>query len=341
MTLAVAGNWLVAMVVAAVLPVLWPVMALTVVMPLVLATPYLDRSRLAAMLIGTAAAAGVVSLIGLLNDDGGALPDMADELELVLVVSALMAQIAAIGLIVWENNRYQLRSLDLATALNAELRSSERELDESRRRVVLAADVERRRIERDLHDGAQQRLVAIGVWLRLLQDQVQDPEVREAVTSVVGEVEGAIEEIRELAHGIYPPVLQTRGLAAAVAAVARRSPLPVETRLSDVGRLAEPLETALYFVALEALTNAAKHAPASSVVVTLAAVDADVVLTVADDGPGFSPETASGGGTNHMADRLAAVGGRLDISSQPGAGTTVQAVVAGAAPVAEPAMPAG
>ena len=334
LALAATGNWFVAMVVAFLLPVLWPVMVLTVLMPLVLATPYITRKQLIPVLVVTALITGVVGTIGLLNDDGGVFPDMEDEFELALVVCALMAQIAPIALIVWQNNQHQQRSLDLAAALNNELRYSEQQLDASRRRVVLAADTERRRIERDLHDGAQQRLVAIGIWLRLLQGQVEDDsEVGDALTSVVGEVEGAIEEIRELAHGIYPPVLQTRGLGPALSTVARRSPLPVETELADIGRLDEPLETALYFVALEALTNAAKHAPGSSVRISLAAAGKRITLTVVDDGPGFDVAAyQKSHGSYHMADRLAAVGGDLSMESTPGVGTSVVAQV----PVGEP-----
>lgn len=333
LALAAVGNWFVAIVVSSLLPVLWPVMVLTVLMPLVLATPYLAKQQLIPALVVTGLTTGVVGAIGLLNDDGGVFPDMADEFELILVVSALMAQIAPIAMIVWQNNHHQQRSLELAATLNNELRYSEEQLDASRRRVVLAADTERRRIERDLHDGAQQRLVAIGIWLRLLQDKVtDDPEVGDALTSVVGEVEGAIEEIRELAHGIYPPVLQTRGLGPALSAVARRSPLPVETDLAEIGRLDESLETALYFVALEALTNAAKHAPGSSVRISLTTTGRIVTLTVMDDGPGFDVDAyRASHGSYHMADRLAAVGGDLVMDSTPGAGTSVVAH----APIAE------
>lgn len=324
-----AGNWLVALTVAAVLPFLWPVMVLTVLMPVVLGTPYLNRQRLLIVILVSATVAGVAAGLGLLNDDGGALPDLEDELELVAVVGALMGQIAPIGLIVWQNNKLQRENLIRATELNSELVDSQQQLASSRLRVVQAADTERRRIERDLHDGAQQRLVALGVRLRLLESQTKDlPEVHGSIETLIAELDGAVEEVRELAQGIYPPLLQSRGLVDALSAVARRSAVPVRTALDDIGRLDQSVETALYFAALEALTNAAKHAPDSSVDLTLTDDDGTIVLTVTDDGPGFVVDhNIETQGTNNMGDRLATVGGTLKISSTPGRGTTVDARV--------------
>lgn len=338
--LVAVGNWITAVVVSTVVPFLWPVMALTVLMPLVLSTPYLAR-RQVALSIGTSAlVAGLVCMLGLLNDDGGVLPDIEDELELLAVVSSLMVQIAPIGLIVWQNNLLQRGNLERATALNSELDQSQRRLAASRRRVVAAADTERRRIERDLHDGAQQRLVAIGVRLRLLESLTgEDAAVNEQVSALVAELDEAVEEVRELARGIYPPLLQSRGLVDALSAVARRSPLAITNDLEPVGRLDPSTETALYFTALEALTNAAKHAPDSSVDLSLAVEGSQIRLTVTDDGPGFEPdEETRTQGTHNMGDRVAASGGELTISSAPGQGTTVVAVVpaAGSASIAEP-----
>ena len=327
--LAAAGNWLVALVVALALPFLWPVMAITVLMPLVLASPHLTRRRLGMALGGAVVVAGAVCAVGLLNDDDGALPDIADELELPLVVGALMAQIAPIGLIVWQNNRLQRENLDRAAALNAELQRSQERLAASRRRIVQAADTERRRIERDLHDGAQQRLVALGVRLRLLQSQSGDqPALNGQLATLVTELDEAIDEVRELARGIYPPLLQSRGLVDAISAVARRSPLDVTVDLDDVGRLDQSVETAVYFTALEALTNAAKHAPGSSVELVLRDHGDRIRLQVTDDGPGFEVDDDLGTeGTSNMGDRVASVGGELLIASSPGAGTTVTAEV--------------
>lgn len=329
LALITVGNWIVALVIPVVLPFLWPVMVLTVLMPMVLATPYLNRPQLLRTIVLGTIVVGLVAAIGLLNDDGGALPDLDDELELLLVIGALMAQIAPIGLVVWQNNRIQQQNLGRATGLNARLLQSQDELAASRRRVVEAADTERRRIERDIHDGAQQRLVALGIRLRLLEGQTKDlPSVHHAVETLVAELDGAVEEVRELAHGIYPPLLQSRGLVDALSAVARRSALPVSATLDDIGRLDQSIETALYFTAIEALTNAAKHAPDSSVDLSLAETDNTLRLTVVDDGPGFEvDETIRSHGTHNMGDRVAAVGGQLEVSSTPGTGTTVTAVV--------------
>ncbi len=340
--LATVGNWVVAVVVAAILPFLWPVMAITVLMPVVLSTPFLDRGWLLRIILASAAVAAVVSATGLLNDDGGAIPDIEDEAELVLVIGALAGQIAPIGLIVWQNNRLQQQNLRRVTALNGHLRRSQGRLAASRRRVVQAADIERRRIERDLHDGAQQRLVALGVRLRLLESQTTDtPEVHAAVEALVGELDAAVEEVRELAHGIYPPLLQSRGLGPALTAVARRSPSPVTVSIDEVGRLDQSTETALYFTALEALTNAAKHAPDATIELDLRNDDGVLRLSILDDGPGFVvDEEIRSQGTHNMGDRLAAIGGELTITSSTGpeagddkktsTGTAVVAVVAAA-----------
>jgi signal transduction histidine kinase len=323
------GNWLVALVVAALVPIVWPVMIITVLMPLVLAAPFLDRRYLARSLAAAVAVAAVVAAAGLSNDDGGVFPDLADELELAIVVLSLIGHFAPIGLIVWQSNRLQRDNVDRAVALNHDLQASRNELAASRRRVVAAADSERRRIERDLHDGAQQRLVAVGVGLRLLESQTShDASVHEQVAALVAELDSAVEEVRELARGIYPPLLQSSGLAPALAAVARRSPLTITTDLADVGRLEPSNESALYFTALEALANTAKHAPDSSVDLTLHAVDGVARLMIADDGPGFDPDQVTATqGLQNMADRVSAVGGTLRIESAPGQGAIVAADV--------------
>lgn len=330
LALATGGNWLIAAAVTAVLPFLWPVMAITVLMPLVLVTSYLRRRALVVVLSLGAAVAGGVATLGLLNDDGGAVPDIADDFEVTLVVASMMAQILPVTLVVWEMNDLHRRNLAESRTLNRELRASEAQLAVSRRRVVDAADAERRRIERNLHDGAQQRLVALGVRLRLLEDRVSgDPELADAVGSLVLDLEDAVDEVRELAHGIYPPLLRSQGLGPALGAVARRSPSPVETEVAVSERPDESIETALYFTALEALTNAAKHAPGANVLLRLDTTGDKVVLEVADEGPGFEVAglASRSHGLSNMEDRLAAVEGRLTIDSEAGRGTTITAIV--------------
>ena len=329
LALIAGGNWLIAIAVPVLLPFLWPIMILTVMLPLVLASPHLSRRQIVAAIVGAALTAALVATIGLLNDDGGVIDDIDDAAELVIVIGSLSAQIVPIGLVVWQHNELQRSNVGSLQVLNSDLMASEAALAQSRDRVVQAADTERRRIERDLHDGAQQRLVALGVRLRLLQSQVhEDPAVNEGVAVLIDELDAAIEEVRELAHGIYPPLLQTRGLPDALSAVARRSGLELQTDVADVGRWPEPVETALYFIALEALSNATKHAPDSSVSLSLRQDADDLVLQVADDGPGFNVERANTSqGFDNIRDRLAVVGGALDLDSAPGRGTTLTATV--------------
>ncbi len=313
------GNWQIAVWVSVLFPFLWPVMALTVLMPVVLATPYLTGRALRWTIGGGAATAGIAGAIGLVNDDGGVVVDIADGLEFVLVVGALVAQIVPIGLIVWQNNRLQQAALDESRALNEELTRSQALLSESRRRVVAAADAERSRIERDLHDGAQSRLVALGMRLRLLEAQSAGTGLNDRVTELVAEIEDASADLRELSHGIYPPLLETSGLREAITAAARRFNGVSLDGLSDVGRLGRDVESALYFTCLEALSNASKYAEGAPIAVSLTRSGGEVVLTIADDGPGFDSELVEQArGIVNMADRIAVVGGRLDIGSEEG-----------------------
>lgn len=328
-----AGHSAAAVAVAALLPFLWPAMVLAVVIPLVLATPHLDRPRLVAAIAATGAVVAVVAVVGLGNDDGGVVPDPDDDLELAVVTVALVVHLVPLALVVWQHHRLQQAALDEADALNERLRESEAALAASRRRVVEAGDRERSRIERDLHDGAQQRLVALRLRVQALagRDDVGD-DLRDGLDTASRELEEALDELRELAHGIYPPVLESGGLGDALAAAVRRSPMPVTLDVDGVGRLDRSVETALYFTALEALANAAKHAPSSTVTVRLSSAELDgspvVELEVADDGPGFDPRSVDGPrGLVHLDDRLTAVGGRLEVDSHPGGGTRLRARV--------------
>jgi len=323
------GNWVVAIAVPVLFPFLWPVMALTVLMPMVLASPHLSKPQIGPAIVLTALVACVVGAIGLSNDDGGVIDDIDDAAEFVLVLGALTAQTIPIGLIAWQHNARQRQHVVGLSELNRDLRASEVELATSRNRVVEAADYERRRIERDLHDGAQQSLVALGLRLRLLESRgYDDPGLPESITSLISGLDEAVAEVRELSHGIYPPLLQTRGLPDALAAVARKSPLEVRTDIADIGRLDQRCETALYFAALEALTNAAKHATGATVELRLWRHDGQVAVSVIDDGPGFDVGTQSEShGLLNMRDRLAAVGGTVAIESTPNHGTTVTATL--------------
>jgi signal transduction histidine kinase len=224
-----------------------------------------------------------------------------------------------------------VRNRQLTYALEeslADLQVTNEELRNSRTRIVTAADAERRRIERNLHDGAQQHLLALAVTVGLVRQMVAESEPRaeiEAMLAQLGDdVRAAIVQVRELAQGIYPALLMDGGLEAALRAVAGRAPMHVLVDAVGVGRYPPNLEAAVYFCALEALQNAAKHAPDADVVVRLKQ-DGDVLrVCVRDDGPGFDPSVVNGGmGRTTMVDRVGALGGTVRWDSAPGKGTAV------------------
>jgi signal transduction histidine kinase len=208
--------------------------------------------------------------------------------------------------------------------LRVEVRRQLSEVEQSRARIVAATYEERRRLERDLHDGAQQRLVSIGLDLRHVQHGLGEDsgEPRAALDAVVAKLTDAIEELRELARGVRPSALDS-GLAAALRELASRA--PIETDVEATGeRFDERIEAAAYFVASEALTNSVKHAHASRVVLSAARVNGSLVLGVSDNGRGGAAPSA-GSGLVGLADRVAALGGRLDLQSDAGGGTTLVA----------------
>jgi signal transduction histidine kinase len=209
--------------------------------------------------------------------------------------------------------------------LTAELQASIDDLRASRRRLVKAQDEERRRIERNLHDGAQQQLVALTVQLTLLEDSAEDPgEVRQMAGQLRAGLHAALDDLRALARGIYPPLLADQGLGAALRAQVGKAPLPVGIEADSIGRYPPDAEAAVYFCTLEALQNVAKYARASQATVALSCPDGHLEFTVTDDGAGFDTKKATHGtGLQGMADRLAAVGGALRIHSAPGLGTTI------------------
>ena len=211
--------------------------------------------------------------------------------------------------------------------LNRRLQARVEELRSSRQRLVAAQDDERRRLERNLHDGAQQQLVALAVRLRLAEQVFdRDPaEGKQMLDQLQGEVNDALQNLRDLARGIFPPLLSDRGLAAALMARVEKSTVPVELQATGIGRYPQEVEAAAYFCCLEALQNVAKYANASHVSVRLEAGDGQLRFEVLDDGKGFEPATtARGAGLQNMADRVEALGGSLDLRSQPGRGTRVR-----------------
>jgi signal transduction histidine kinase len=212
--------------------------------------------------------------------------------------------------------------------LAAETQAAMREVTRSRGRIAATAERERRRIERDLHDSAQQRLVALRIELELTEDLVRsDPERGvERLRQLEGELDQALDELRSLAHGVYPPLLSDRGLPEALQSAARRSAIPVRLATHGVGRYAPEIESAVYFCVLEAIQNAMKHAAgARTLRVQIDGTGTELRFSVRDDGAGAPGGRIDGGaGMTNMNDRLEAVGGELELVSTPGVGTTVR-----------------
>jgi signal transduction histidine kinase len=219
--------------------------------------------------------------------------------------------------------------------LEAELRDTIQELRRSRARVVHVADNERRRIERDLHDGAQQRLIALRIKLTLAEELVggDNPPVGDLIQEIAAEAETALEDLHALVHGIYPPLLADRGLGDALNAMGRAAPVPTRVLAGNVGRHDSDVETAVYFVCAEALQNTAKHAgPGATARVAVRNESGGLAFEVRDDGRGFDTSARSGSGLANMQDRLGAVGGRLNVVSAPQCGAIVQGWVPEPAP---------
>jgi signal transduction histidine kinase len=233
---------------------------------------------------------------------------------------ALLAAAASYALVVLENER-----------LVTDLRSSLGELAESRARVVAVADRERRRIERDLHDGAQQRLVGLRIQLELAAQRLRRvmPQESDALLELGGSVEETIDEVRQIARGLYPALLAEQGLAEALRSAARRSPVATGVTVSGITRWPPEIETTVYFACVEALQNAIKHADgASTIAILLGGSDGRLRFEVSDDGCGFALDANGNGahrgaGLVNMRDRVAALDGELAIVSAPGQGTRV------------------
>jgi signal transduction histidine kinase len=212
--------------------------------------------------------------------------------------------------------------------LDAELRANLHELRASRARIVESADAARRRIERDLHDGAQQQLVAILLALRVARSRLDgDPAaVADMLDAATRDLAGAIDELRELARGIHPSILSDRGLGPALEALAARMPVPVELAATPEQRLPATIEAAVYYVVSEALTNVTRYAHATEAHIAVTCDDGELVAVVADDGIGGA-DPARGSGLRGLTDRVAALDGRLEVESPQGRGTTVRAII--------------
>jgi signal transduction histidine kinase len=308
-------------VVVAIVPEMLAPLALVVLLQVVLATDFVSERQFARVIGASFVTLLVTAALGRTEGARDLVDEVPDLMVDVVVVIAVPAVGALVALLVWQHR--------------TRLADQTWELRLSRSRLTTAADRERRRLERDLHDGAQQQLVAATVQLPAIKSLVQQGRVDEAgqaVDRVEQRLRGAIDDLRRLARGLYPPVLASRGLADALDEVAATLANPVVTKLGPVPRLAPEVETAVYFCCLEALQNASKHAgPDTTLTIELARRGDAVAFAVADDGPGFDPRAVAaraGAGLVNMVDRISAAGGTLSIQAGPGAGT----VVAGSVP---------
>jgi signal transduction histidine kinase len=332
--LAVA-NWAIALGSTAIATFAWPMMVLAALLPALFAPPYTPRRRLPRYVGISLVVSMTVAALGLLQDFSGltgSLPEWVPATVTIFFTPFLGGMIAQLGL----SNSARLQALlnearhtnERLTASEAALRENAEQLRASRARVVAATDRERRRMERDLHDGTQQRLVALGLQLSMARELCRrDPEAAARTLGRLREdVRETQTELRRLAQGMYPPVLTEHGLGAALQSAADRLPTDVTLSLDGIGRHPPEVEATVYFCCVEALQNVAKHAGVGARAAVSLGTDGDgyLVFRVSDNGCGFDPDGGRvGTGLENLADRLGAVGGVLTVHSDPSRGTTV------------------
>ena len=330
------GYWSSSLFITWLLPIALPALMFNIIVPVILAATYLQPRTHRPMAIGAVAVTGAMGFLGTMQDGIGIESHAAEWIVDLTVIGFLIGHTLMFTVTVRDANRTRVDALERALSANRALVATEMDLRRSRRRLVDIADGERARIERDLHDGAQQRLVSAAVQLKMAQqlNMAGQAPTTEALAGMHDEVQAALHELRELASGIYPSLLAERGLVEALRGAARTSPLDVTVTANpaaehDPGDLDQALQVACYFVALEALQNAAKHAGATALVtISLHQTASAVELSVHDDGIGFDPAKTRGSrGLTNMDDRVAALGGTLSVASSPGAGTAVSAII--------------
>ena len=291
-------------------PNLSPLTALLTMVPLLVGFPYLTRGWINALMVVAVVGSASVSALGEWRR-----VEQINEVwwvNAIVIAASLPAGVAVVVFLVRD-------------AYNR-LRDQSAQLVESRTRVVEVADAARRSIERDLHDGAQQRLLAMSVTIERARKELRAGR-HEGASALLGQLAAdnreILVELRELARGIYPPLLTERGLVAALQSTARRSAVPVTLDIVDFERPSQQVEAAAYFCILEGLTNAAKHSGASEVLVTLRGLP-HLTFSVSDDGNGFDRDRVDPGGLLGMEARVAAAGGTLRLETEPGRGTTLR-----------------
>ena len=336
--LAVA-NWGIAISAGAIATFAWPLMMLAALLPSVLAASLISGRQLAWYVVTSVAVSLGVVLAGLLQGFSGLTEETPEWLrDLVLIVFA-PAMVGLLALVALRNGVSMQGVLASVIASRAALADQADELRRSRARVVAATDRERRRIERDLHDGAQQRLIGIGIGLSRARDTCRsDPGlVPGMLEGLRRELRVAHDELPDLAQGVYPPVLTEHGLGPALQSAADRCPLAVTVALGPLGRHSADVEAALYFCCVEGLQNAVKHAEATSIVLAGGLDAATLWISVTDDGVGFDAAAAPAGrGILNIQDRLGSIGGGLELSTARGGGAAVRGWVPVPAPEPSP-----
>ena len=313
--LLILANWISAIGVTLASPFIWPVGLFAVVLPIVLLFEFLTARLLPAALALTVIATSALAGLGEARDRAQGFLRPGGWVTVVLVVFFVGVVVAVTAVGLWNQTH---RLTEQAAALES-----------SRRRLASAADDARRSIERDLHDGAQQQLSTLSVRLgRVTRLIAQDPQAaHDELREAQAQLHDAIRELRDLAHGIYPALLEQRGLGPALQAAARRASTPCVVEAAGLPRYPAYVENAVYFCCLEALHNADRHSGAAALHVTLADDSGELLFAVRDDGRGFDPETVmplqTSRGLTGMADRVRAAGGSLEVSSAPGRGTTI------------------
>ena len=314
-------NWISALLVTVINPNFLAVMALVALVPVVFAEPYIRWQRGLAFTVITAVCVLAMALLVRLLPIPEAVQNGPRWLETLVIVVGVPFNAFHLMVIAW-NNAAALRTSE------GQLAERAAELVASRSRLTTAADEERRRLERDLHDGAQQHLVSLSVLIQLARKAEPD-RCQSLLTEAAELVESSIIEIRRLAHGIYPPLLVSGGLTEALPTLAARASVPVHLDLQGLGRYPPSTEAALYYCCSEALQNAIKHGGPDTTVTIKARGDTQALnLSISDTGRGFEPGTIGHGLTN-MTDRLSAIGGQLVIETAPGRGTRIIAAVDG------------
>jgi signal transduction histidine kinase len=319
-TLVCIGNWAAVLVATLVRPDLLPVWVLATLLPVAFAQNYISWLRGLAFTVITAGCVLALGALARFQNIADLDAHLPRGLQTAFGITAVAVLAMHLMFFVWNNAAALRRSENMLAKRAVELAAS-------RTRLITAADQERRRLERDLHDGAQQHLVALAVLIKLARS-AEDDRYQPLLVEASGLLETAIGEIRRLAHGIYPPLLVSGGLAEALPAVAARAPVPVKINLQGLRRYPAAVEAALYFCCSEALQNAAKHGgPGTMVAINSHVDDRMLTLTISDTGRGFDPATV-GTGLSNMTDRLSAIGGDLAIRTSPGHGTRVTASIA-------------